>query len=242
MQIVNWNCRQGGFGHGKDNKYKKIMALDADIYVIQECEPVERWSEECKKAIPNYIWKKGPFENGVLVFARPGISLQNLEWINMLKSVFVPVLVNNQFTLIAVWTVSPGLIEDFYNWQKFHKDKLNKNTVIVGDFNSNACWDKEHKNYSHLDVVRSLNERGLESVYHIVHDETQGEETIPTRYQWKGKGESRQFTGKYHIDHCFMNKDNIVSYEILPADKWMDYSDHMPIVINIDPTKNVMEK
>ena len=39
-------------------KYKKILELDADIYVIQECEPLNEIKGELKKLISDGIWVK----------------------------------------------------------------------------------------------------------------------------------------------------------------------------------------
>lgn len=48
MKIVSWNC---------SGKFRDISALDADIYVIQECEnPAECTSVAYKAFAQNYIW------------------------------------------------------------------------------------------------------------------------------------------------------------------------------------------
>ena len=75
MKIVSWNCN-GAFR----KKYKKILELDADIYVIQECEPLNEIKGELKKLISDGIWEKGANRKGVLVFAKPDVKLEKMEW------------------------------------------------------------------------------------------------------------------------------------------------------------------
>ena len=72
MKIVSWNCN-GAFR----KKYEEIIKLDADIYVIQECEPIDSFKKGLKKKISNSIWEKGANTKGVLVFAKPEVKLEN---------------------------------------------------------------------------------------------------------------------------------------------------------------------
>ena len=84
MKIVSWNCN-GAFR----KKYEHIMTLDAGIYVIQECEPPDKWTKEMSVVITNYIWEPGVAKNGVLVFARSDIKLIRLPWKNHGMKVFM---------------------------------------------------------------------------------------------------------------------------------------------------------
>lgn len=221
MKIVSWNCN-GSFR----TKYKRILELDADIYVIQECEPLDEIKGELKKIISNGIWEKGANKKGVLVFSKPDIKLEKMEWDTFGMRVFIPIMVNDLFPLVAVWTTKPAYIEEFYIWYLVNIERLNKEVIIVGDFNSNAIWDKKHSNRGHLAVVKGLKKRGLESVYHWFSKEEQGMETKPTFYMYKRR--ERPF----HIDHCFADPKIIQSYDILD-DKWLELSDHLPIVFEI---------
>lgn len=139
MKIVSWNCN-GAFR----KKYEKILELDADIYVIQECEPISSFKEEVKKIISNGIWEMGANAKGVLVFAKPEVKLEKLEWDSYGMRVFIPIMINDSFSLVVVWTTKPAYIEEFYIWQLVNSRRITDSCVILGDFNSNAVWDKEH--------------------------------------------------------------------------------------------------
>ena len=63
-RVVSWNCN-GAFRR----KYSAIQELNADIYVIQECEnPPTTKDEEYKKFANNYIWV-GYKNKGLGIFA-----------------------------------------------------------------------------------------------------------------------------------------------------------------------------
>jgi len=52
MKIITWNCN-GAFR----KKYEAISALDADVYIIQECEdPIQTKDQGYKDFASNYIW------------------------------------------------------------------------------------------------------------------------------------------------------------------------------------------
>lgn len=82
--------------------------------------------------------------------------------------------------------------EDNHTLHQRHKN-YDKNTLIIGDFNSNARWDKARQRRSHSTVVKELQEIGLVSAYHYVSGETHGEETQFTFFMYK------QPDKKYHI-------------------------------------------
>jgi exonuclease III len=226
MKIVSWNCN-GSFR----TKYKYITELNADIYVIQECESPEVFKdEELKKLTKDGIWEKGANKKGLLIFGKEDIVLELLDWEKYGMRVFVPVVVNNSFTLVGIWTTKPAYIEEMYIWQEVNSDKINKEMVLIGDLNSSAIWDAIHNSRTHSEVVRKFKAKGLESAYHFYFDEKQGEETRPTFFLQKNKNK------KFHIDHCFASKDKIDTYEVLD-ERWLAISDHVPIILNTNDVK-----
>lgn len=221
MRIVSWNCN-GAFR----KKYKRILELEADIYVIQECEPIDLIKGDLKKIISNGIWEKGANTKGVLVFAKLGVKLEKMEWNSYGMRVFIPIMVNNSFSLIAVWITKPAYIEEFYIWQLANSERMSDEVVIIGDFNSNAVWDKGHSDRGHSVVVNILKGKGLESAYHYITGDKQGEETKPTFHMY------RKVEKTFHIDHCFIKPEKIQSYKVLDK-SWLEISDHIPIVLEM---------
>lgn len=104
MKIVTWNCN-GAFR----KKFDRISELNADIYVIQECEnPTESKHKEYQNWANNYIWNGDTKNKGLAIFAKPEINLKKLNWSNEFKDhsvkYFLPCEVNSEFNLLAVWT------------------------------------------------------------------------------------------------------------------------------------------
>ena len=219
MKIVSWNCR-GKFR----NKFPYIATENADIYVIQECENPQKYPQEFSNFLTNYIWFGVKDSKGLCVFAKDDLRLEDNQWPAQNLRHFISVNVENAFDLVAVWA-SPPYIEEYYAYQSINIDKYNNKTVIIGDFNSNAIWDKQHGKRSHSQVVSELAEKSIVSAYHHLSGEQPGFETISTFYLYGHKEKP------YHIDDCFTNPANIVAFQILSDEKWLKHSDHKPILL-----------
>ncbi|MFN8297167.1 MAG: hypothetical protein U0T69_13295 [Chitinophagales bacterium] len=231
MKIVTWNCN-GAFR----NKFENISNYSADLYIIQECEnPAESLHKKYKEWASNYIWLGDTKNKGLAVFARPEIKLEKLNWSNQFNDhqvkYFLPCKINQDFDLLAVWTHrnnSPnfGYIGQLWKYLQINKSELST-TIIAGDFNSNTNWDEWDRWWNHSDVVNELKALGIESIYHKFTGEQQGKESKPTLYF------QRKITRPYHIDYIFGAQrflDNLKKIEIGDSDKWLNISDHMPIL------------
>lgn len=222
MIIVSWNCN-GKFRE----KFKKIKELDADIYVIQECENPQCYAGTAYSGFAkNYIWNGENKNKGLGIFAKESISIQRNGWDAYCLRNFLSVKVNHDFDLLGVWACKP-YIEEYYIYQCIHMQKYNDQTIIIGDFNSNKIWDKTHSARNHTNVVKELERKNLISAYHYVYHEKQGEEKQPTFYLY------RHLDKGYHTDHCFIKKERIKNYQVLHSQSWLNYSDHLPISLEI---------
>lgn len=220
MKIVSWNC-QGKFRE----KHKIIKSLDADIYVIQECEnPLLCNNKEYKKFASNYFWVGDNKNKGLGIFAKDEIKLKKNNWNSYCLRNFLSVKINDKFDILGIWACKP-YIEEYYIYQSINIKKYNNNTIIIGDFNSNKIWDSKHQFRDHSLVVKELKQKKIESIYHYKYNELQGEESINTYYMY------RHLDRGYHIDHCFTNIKNVKNYTVLENLKWLEYSDHMPIIL-----------
>lgn len=222
MRIVSWNCN-GKFRE----KFKPIQNVNADIYVIQECENPKKYIEsEYDNFAKNYI-QIGENENkGLGIFASELVKISNNNWKSYCLRNFLSVKINGEFDLLGIWVCNP-YIEEYYIYQSINIENYNNKIIIIGDFNSNSIWDKKYNNRNHTNVVNELKNKDLESAYHYVYKEEQGCESQKTFYLYKHKDKG------YHIDYCFIDKKRIKKFEILKDSKWLKISDHLPILIEI---------
>ena len=221
MKIISWNCC-GKFRE----KFSFIQTLDADVYVIQECENPEKYKKQFEGFFSNYCWFGEKDSKGLAIFAKNDIVMERNDWPVYCLRHFVSVKLNGLIDLIGVWA-SPPYIEEYYIYQSINIDKYGDRTLIIGDFNSNVKWDKDHGKRNHSTVVKELKEKNIVSAYHYVTGEKEGAETKSTFYLY------RHDDKKYHIDYCFLNPTYIKKFEILESEKWLEHSDHMPIQIII---------
>ena len=221
MKIVSWNC-QGKFRE----KYLQLESLKADLYVIQECENPAKKPSKHENFFINYIWIGSNQNKGLGVFAKSTISLKKNLWKKFSLREFLSVKVNNTFNLLGIWACKP-YIEEYYIYQEINYQKYDSNMIIIGDFNSNAVWDKKHGFRNHTAVVEKIESKGLVSAYHFLKKENFGSETQKTFCLYRKKDKS------YHIDYAFAHKSRIKDFKILDSDEWLKYSDHRPIFLEI---------
>ena len=231
MKIVSWNCNGA-----LRKKTQQLSTLEADVYVIQECEdPKQTAVQVYKDWRKNYLWVGNNKNKGIGIFAREGISLELMSLDSGRLEYFLPCLVNNSFFLLAVWTReanSPTFKYIGQMWKYLQQYKTHfqdQDVVIIGDFNSNSCWDVWDRWWNHSDVVRELEELGIVSLYHAQTGEEQGKEKQATFYMY------RKPEKPYHIDCAFISKEMLPGsiMKIGSPSDWMEFSDHMPLAVDL---------
>jgi len=232
MKIISWNCN-GAFR----KKFQFISQEEADIYIIQECEDpkqIIKIDPSFESFSNNHLWTGKNKNKGLGVFIRNRISFKKIDFSNKYNEFevkwFIPFEINNQ-QIIAVWSHQGDsdeyrYIGQFWCFLQINKELL-KNSIILGDFNSNAIWDYKRSECTHTNCVKQLNEIGIKSIYHTLEKIEHGKELIPTFYLQKN------LEKKYHIDYIFSPIEFIKDtkmFNIGNFKKWKEISDHVPIM------------
>lgn len=228
MKIVSWNS------HQKFREKIKLFSPDSiDVLVVQECENTETAAKAYEYAGWKHVWMGDNIHKGLGIFVPNSCVIEELDWGISDCKYFLPVQISHSVVIVGVWAKGgksnsvryAGQITRFLN---HHISQIELNSAfIIGDFNSNSIWDKRHKTANHTQNNIRLNSIGLKSLYHVVHSAENGVEAHPTFYLSYDKEKP------YHIDYaylpeCIAAKSRI---EIGMPDKWLQYSDHMPLYI-----------
>lgn len=231
LKIVTWNCN-GKFRE----KYKEIARLNADVYIIQECEdPTFTKDEGYKTWGHNALWIGASRHKGLGVFSPSGHHITRLEWDVNGLDYFIPFTLSNKVNIVAAWCHGAKMptyryIGQLWQFIQRHKDKLS-DSIIAGDLNSNPIWDTRARNWNHTDVTRELSNFGVVSVYHHLRNELPGKEIVPTFLLQKNLFKA------YHIDYIFAGEailsSNDTALEIGETEPWIKLSDHMPITATL---------
>ncbi|HIX09871.1 MAG TPA: endonuclease/exonuclease/phosphatase family protein [Firmicutes bacterium] len=223
MKIISWNCN-GAFR----KKAHLLSAYNADLYIIQECENPNKYPFDTA-FLNNYlpIWTGLSDRKGLAFFVRKTLHATKI------RLAFPPFhdysfICIDHLHFLGVWTHRPNYIEDFYDFLSEYSNKIPANTVIAGDFNSNAIWDRLHKQKCHSNIVQILKGKDLVSVWHTINHIEHGKETVATHYFHKNTD------NPFHIDYCFAPAKIIADMTIGSFQEWIAYSDHMPLIITFN--------
>ena len=235
MKIVSWNA---------NCKFRdKLNIIDAygwDILIVQECENPDASKDiEYKKWATNFKWVGDLEYKGLGLFLPKDINAEIIGINPHSNKHFITVQLPNGMQILGVWAHagsnrSVGYIYQLWEYLKANEKTLDwDNLVIIGDWNSNAIWDKKRKVGNHSDVCNFLNSKGLSSGYHLDDEIPHGSEPDNTFFM------HRNLDKGYHIDYLFAASKFFTSSEkmkIGDPNQWLKYSDHLPIsyILNMD--------
>ena len=217
-----------------------ILKYKPDILVVPECEHPDKLNFVSRTNKPKQILWFGENKNkGLGVFCYCDLKLEVLDVYNSDFKMVVPISVKGgsiEFNLFAVWANNPNDKDGQYVTQVWkainHYDHLLKSSpsILTGDFNSNAIWDKKNRPDTHSNVVEYLRLYGIVSLYHSFHNQVHGEEKHATFYLYKHKNKP------YHLDYCFGSECFLARVESVVMgrhSKWAKFSDHSPVIVTI---------
>jgi exodeoxyribonuclease III len=215
-----------------------IQKHKPDILVVPECEHPDKLQFSSNAINPTDILWFGSNQNkGLGVFSFNNYRLTKIENHNPEIKIVAPIAVHGgalNFTLFAIWANNPTDPEGQYVeqiWKSLHyygSQMTSEKTMLIGDFNSNTIWDRKFRISNHSNVVKVLQEKGIQSVYHLRHNKIHGKEKHPTFYLYRHKDKA------YHIDYCFVSRDlaqKLQKVKIGSYDYWKQFSDHVPVIV-----------
>jgi exonuclease III len=218
-----------------------ILTYKPDILIVPECEHPDKLKFNPEIPEPKDILWFGINQNkGLGIFSYSNFRFKLLENHNSELKMIIPIAItggNFDFTLYAIWANNPNdpdgqYIEQVWKAVLFYDQYLaNKQTMLIGDFNSNTIWDRTHRVGNHSTVIKRLEEKGIYSSYHSFYNQTQGKEQHPTLFMYRHKDKP------YHIDYCLVSEDlldKLQSVEIGEYDFWIQHSDHVPVIVTFD--------
>jgi len=236
MRIISWNCRYGFSG----KKNEIIMEDSPDILVIQEC--MYQNCVEMGNLYKNKIWYGDGKDSllGIGMFSNKySFELLPRHFYDSDFRYIVPYMVKNnneKYTILVVWTKEKikndikhclSYVENIHMAIDYFKGLLPTSTIIIGDFNSNKKWDNDYKNKNnHSSLIEKLNNLQMINCA----DNFNNNDTY--YYMFKGKAFS------VVDDYCFVSKNLTVNnYKVGDPEKYLEYSDHCPIIIDIESVK-----
>lgn len=221
-------------------KAEAILKEQPDILIVPECENKERliFDIAIKQANDIFWFGKNP-NKGIGVFSYGDFKIKLLDVHNPDFKYVLPLFIYNakiKLTVFAVWSQKPEhhdcYTEQVWNAVHFYSNLLeNDNVILIGDFNSNAVWDKPNRVFNHSNLVEYLKNKNIFSTYHHFHNQVQGQEKDNTLFMY------RKLEKPYHIDYCFASLkliNRLKNVEVGSYEMWTKYSDHKPLAVTFD--------
>ena len=234
MRLVTWNCRIGGFRY----KSEHMALLRPDVLAVQEVEPIDGlliFAGECQPTYSDRLAHPLYRRRSIGVFSYTSTSLEALDHGDPMYEFrrFRGERDGLRFQVAAVWTAATTPPENSYRQaidgvRRYENWMQNTPTVMLGDFNDNASYQSTRM----PELLGLLDPMGLVSAYHSFFGEPFGGESQPTYYHRSRTG---GFVG--HLDYCFVPRSwaaKIVNVQVGTHDSWLDKSDHMPVIVDLD--------
>jgi len=226
VKIISWNCSQA-----LRKKFPLLQKYNADIIVCQESEKLE--SDFFKGY--HYQWIGKNIHKGIGILSKK-YPYSIIKELNENLIFYLPASFND-FNLMNVWThtkadkFGPDATENIIKALDFYKDWIasKKKAIIVGDFNNSLVFDEKNLcPVKFVQIKNDLYDLNFTSAYHSYFNEEFGKETKATLFYTKNLNKT------YHIDYAFIRGFKIKNIEVGDYSDWINHSDHMPLIIDIE--------
>ncbi|MCM2282136.1 MAG: endonuclease/exonuclease/phosphatase family protein [Bdellovibrionaceae bacterium] len=217
-------------------KFDHLVDLDADVMVIQECSEKTIQAIDSSQAF-NSIWFGTNKHKGVGVISKKIWTIKKSVHLGPKWTIHVNLSGPFDIDIYAVWACAGDDYMTRYIRQVhlmldlMEAQKISRNSVVLGDFNSNSNWDYKYSaGRHHSDAVARLAKLGFASAYHRFTGEEQGRERCPTLYFRRNPKQS------YHIDYIFLSDvlaQNLSRVVVGKRERWLELSDHMPVIADL---------
>ena len=229
LRILTWNCQMA-----LRKKHELLASLRPDIAVIQECERPDKLGAVGATAVH---WHGDNPHKGLAVLTFGDWRLEPAPQLDPEVKFVLPVRITGgrTFHLLGVWAKAHPKRERSYIGQVHRAVQVYgawlgaAESVVVGDWNSNAQWDSE-RTANHSATVAQLAALGLVSAYHEHYSEAHGAESRPTLHLLK------QAQRPFHIDYCFIPQtwaSHLRTVTVGSFADWRAHSDHCPLVVEV---------
>ena len=218
-----------------------ILAQKPDIIIVPECEHPDKLKFTEGTPLPTDIfWTGENRHKGLGIFSYSEYKFQIHAGYQPAFRNVVPLIVtggNIDFILFAIWANNPQdkgyeYIGQVWKAINHYADLLKgQKTILAGDFNSNAIWDKPRRKGNHSTVVALLESKKIYSAYHRFFKQQQGKEKHNTLFMYRHANKA------YHIDYCFASSDfveKIIAVKVGTHKKWAVLSDHTPLSVTFN--------
>jgi exonuclease III len=230
--IVSWNCSWEKGGFNKDKFEYIVKKYNPNILIVQECKYYE--CIQVNYGFSNFTWYGdgkdsklgiGIFSNDYKLKLIPEFKYDvNFRYI-------VPysfLLKNNmEIILFAIWAKNSldkyfhnlSYIDNVHKAIDYYKNIMNKNIILIGDFNSADTPEERKKD--HLELVSKLLD------YNIYNCISKDRETQPTFFL------KFDTNFPYTDDYCFAS-DKIRINNVEIGESCLNYSDHCPLIVTLN--------
>ena len=227
LRIVSWNCGQGL----TPAKAARLLDCAPDVAVVQECAETAELAGMIRVA-----WAGAIPTMGTAMFARPELNAELLDASADVRRWCLPVrFAAIDLDVLGVWgfeksgNAGPPRGVARTAIQGVRDVLARGRAVVVGDFNDGPHFDDGHGR-SFARTSELLGSAGYRNLYNARTGEAYGAETAATFFFTRNRAKP------FFIDHAFLPAPwlgNVRGFEIGSPEKWLDVSDHMPLVLDL---------
>lgn len=226
-------------------KFDALSDLHPHVAIIPECANVETLSRKARRHLPDMVWIGEQADKGLGIFGFGDYAVEllsaydpRLEWIAPVK-----VTGPHSFLLLGAWC-KRNARSPTRPWRSYRQvlaalelygELIRAGpTVVAGDFNTNATWDKPGRSNNFAATVDAAEAAGLLSAYHAFNAAEYGAEREKTLY-WRDRTERGP---RFHVDFCFIPREwipHVTSVTVGDFARWVGpgLSDHVPLVVEV---------